>query len=287
MQYDKEKIKDLLSKCSWRWAKSYVNVPHEYIVRNNCPLTDDEFLYIVRAQREIGVPERWGKYNFPYLYIDGYKYWTMGDTLPNTIIINRQKVFNEFNNLEIPNPQYYTDKSAAIICNVIKQIDCEKYYEIGCGDGLFLRDFLKALPENYKAVEPSNRLVYAFRQNNPKYYKCVSTKSFEESLDRWKNFDNCLLLGLFGSASYLMRPYLEMIPLVGKRYFLMFYREEFTPKGLEHMHHFNYSREYLGNIFKYAYKLQTKDYYIISSESIDLNKAKLEYEYNTQRSLFD
>jgi hypothetical protein len=43
-------------------------------------------------QREHGVKERWGKYNNPYLYIDDYKYWTMGAPLEETTVINRAKV---------------------------------------------------------------------------------------------------------------------------------------------------------------------------------------------------
>jgi hypothetical protein len=31
--------------------------------------------------------------------MDGYKYWTMGDPIPDTIILNRQKVFSEFDTL--------------------------------------------------------------------------------------------------------------------------------------------------------------------------------------------
>jgi hypothetical protein len=43
-------------------------------------------------QREHGVEEQWGKYNFPYLYIDDYKYWTMGAPIEETIIINRARI---------------------------------------------------------------------------------------------------------------------------------------------------------------------------------------------------
>ena len=62
---------------------------------------EENFLMIVLAQRDLGTNEIWGKYNFPYLYVDGYKYWTMGDTFENTTILNRQKVFSEFDKLDI------------------------------------------------------------------------------------------------------------------------------------------------------------------------------------------
>ena len=91
-----------------------MDVPHEYIHRDKCALTRDEFYYFVSAQRENGVHERWGKYNFPYLYIDGYKYWTMGDPFETTWILNRQKVFNEFDFLDWPIPKLYTDRKSVV-----------------------------------------------------------------------------------------------------------------------------------------------------------------------------
>jgi hypothetical protein len=63
--------------------------PHEYIVRGKCPLSEDEFLYFVNMQRKHGTPEQWWKYNHPYLYIDDYKYWTMGAPLDETTVINK------------------------------------------------------------------------------------------------------------------------------------------------------------------------------------------------------
>lgn len=91
MTYDETKLRCLIDKCVWTFAKTMPSCPHEYIVRNKCALTDEEFIFFVLSQREFGIPERWWKYNFPYLHIDGYKYWTMGDSIENTIIINRAK----------------------------------------------------------------------------------------------------------------------------------------------------------------------------------------------------
>jgi dUTP pyrophosphatase len=66
--------------------------PHEYIVKDKCSLSEEEFEYFVNMQRQHGVKEQWGKYNNPYLYIDDYKYWTMGAPIEETTVINRAKV---------------------------------------------------------------------------------------------------------------------------------------------------------------------------------------------------
>lgn len=87
-----EKLRSMIARCEWKFAKTMPFAPHEYIVRDKCPLTDEEFVYFVNMQREHGVKERWGKYNNPYLYIDDYKYWTMGAPLEETTVINRAKV---------------------------------------------------------------------------------------------------------------------------------------------------------------------------------------------------
>ncbi len=89
--YDLDIIRGYIARCECTYAKTYPTTPHEYIVRGKCPLTEEESLYFVKVQRAIGIPARWGPYNFPYLHIDGYKYWTMGSPLDKTIIINRAK----------------------------------------------------------------------------------------------------------------------------------------------------------------------------------------------------
>lgn len=88
---DIERLRVFIARCEWTFAKTMPFAPHEYIVKDKCPLTTEEFEYFVNMQREHGVEERWGKYNNPYLYIDDYKYWTMGAPLEDTTVINRGK----------------------------------------------------------------------------------------------------------------------------------------------------------------------------------------------------
>ena len=86
------RLREMVSRCQWIFAKSMPFAPHEYIVKDKCPLSEEEFEYFVTIQRQYGIKERWGKYNTPYLYIDDYKYWTMGAPLAETTVINRAKV---------------------------------------------------------------------------------------------------------------------------------------------------------------------------------------------------
>ena len=90
-EFNYGKLRGMVDRCKWTFAKTMPFAPHEYIVRDRCSLTKDEFEYLVKMQRERGVKERWGKYNNSYLYIDDYKYWTMGAPLEETTVINRAK----------------------------------------------------------------------------------------------------------------------------------------------------------------------------------------------------
>ena len=71
---DYAKLREMISRCQWTFAKTIPWAPHEYIVRGKRPLTEEEFLYFVGIQRRFGVKEHWGRYFFPYLHIDDYKY---------------------------------------------------------------------------------------------------------------------------------------------------------------------------------------------------------------------
>lgn len=86
-----DKLREMIARCQWTFARSMPFAPHEYIVRGRAPLTDEEFVYFIDMQRRFGIVERWGRYNNPYLYIDDYKYWTMGDPYDVTTVINRAK----------------------------------------------------------------------------------------------------------------------------------------------------------------------------------------------------
>lgn len=90
MEY--ERLQQLIGRCRWTFAKTMPFVPHEYIVKDKCPLTTDEFEFFVNQQREFGLKEHWGKSCNSYLYIDDFKYWTMGAPIKETTVINRAKV---------------------------------------------------------------------------------------------------------------------------------------------------------------------------------------------------
>lgn len=87
---------EFISKESFINAKTYEKTaPHEYIV---CK-TDDkdskrrsEFEWIVLFIRRNGYPEKFWRKKYIYFDHEGYSYWTMGNSLENTYILNRCRV---------------------------------------------------------------------------------------------------------------------------------------------------------------------------------------------------
>ena len=86
----RNRARQYIKTVRWQNAKTYEKTaPHEYTVRKWRPDLDDEFCWFVEYIRQNGVVETFWKNRYTYLYLDGYRYWTMGAPLAKTIIINR------------------------------------------------------------------------------------------------------------------------------------------------------------------------------------------------------
>ena len=93
-------IKTFISENHWIFAKTYAkNLPHEYVVRKNVKSQFDEFVLTIRNK---GFNAHFLDNEYIYLKIEDYFYWTMGNPINETIIINRAHtshyVLNEIDN---------------------------------------------------------------------------------------------------------------------------------------------------------------------------------------------
>lgn len=89
---DIERAKNYIKSVRWQFAKTMPKNPHEYTVRGWHKDKEHEFIWFVEAIREFGTPEKFFKATYIYFTIDEHKYWTMGNLIDQTIIINRAKV---------------------------------------------------------------------------------------------------------------------------------------------------------------------------------------------------
>jgi hypothetical protein len=86
----------LIERCEeyWTFAKTMPTMRHWYIVRGKSPLDHHEFDEFVRIIRLCGYRRNYAQMRtaLTYMNVDGYRYWTMGEPVPQTTIINRTKV---------------------------------------------------------------------------------------------------------------------------------------------------------------------------------------------------
>ena len=87
-----------IAKVRWQFAKTMPQWPHEYTVRSWRGDLGDEFRAFVKLIRRQGVVKPWPAdaaipvYHHTYLEIDGWDYWTMGEPVEETTVINRARL---------------------------------------------------------------------------------------------------------------------------------------------------------------------------------------------------
>lgn len=82
-----------IQKVRWQNAKTYEKTaPHEYTIRWWRKELDNDFINAVLFIRKHGVKESFFGKTFIYFYYEEHKYWTMGDPLDTTWVLNRALV---------------------------------------------------------------------------------------------------------------------------------------------------------------------------------------------------
>lgn len=273
-EYSEDRLREYISRCNWTWAKTMPDIPHEYICRGKCALSMDEFYYFVDAQRRVGKHKIWGQYNHQYLHIDGWKYWTMGNSYDVTKIINRARIFDCFDSFDWPLYRPYTLAEMGTMAATIDYVFNDKLlFECGFGNG-DLVSCIDVTPKRYYGVDPSNKAVKYFRDEHPQLARRCSHKSFEEAHRKWLSQD-CVVLALFGTPSYFMREYLEMLSKSGKDYCLMFYKDGMVPEEFKPMYPFCYSSEEIKGIFPDSQVYRHKKYMTFSSREMKWQEPKI------------
>ena len=87
---DEQKVADLFEVKKWHFAKTMPTIPHFYVRRKEWG-DDKEFNEVVLFLRQNSVAEKWYRRTFHYYYHGGWKYWTMGEPVNETQVINRAR----------------------------------------------------------------------------------------------------------------------------------------------------------------------------------------------------
>jgi hypothetical protein len=92
---DWEWARDFIRRRRWQDAVTYrETAPHEYTVRTWMPDEPDstDFNRFVTLIRRFGYADFYYQVRHLYWAVDGFKYWTMGWPVPETVVVNRARV---------------------------------------------------------------------------------------------------------------------------------------------------------------------------------------------------
>ena len=80
-------LQEFIDSVQWAFDKTMPEWPHEYIVRDQ--VDEDLFVMLVQHIRSQGYENKFFEKAFTYYDHRGMVYWTMGEPLGETTIINR------------------------------------------------------------------------------------------------------------------------------------------------------------------------------------------------------
>ena len=89
-------LKRFVDSEEWTYAKTMPEWPHEYLVRDR--VDTQLFELLARHIREHGLEGRFYRRVLTYFAEDGLLYWTMGEPIEETTIINRCRDQDSFEN---------------------------------------------------------------------------------------------------------------------------------------------------------------------------------------------
>lgn len=219
----------LLLAQEYTFAKSMPQNPHWYALRKKWD--GNNFEAVIQFIRDNSYTEYFHGRPFKMFKLNGYKYWTMGAPLKDTILINRAVCpsYNLYDEIADKYQELFLDEeSDRENREVISKINIQgNVLDIGCGAGLLL-DYADILPLDYVGVDPSFKMLEYFHKKHPNHF--AVNCAFEDFSWHHK-FDT--IISLFGSPSYITPGFIESrlksMLAPGGTAFLMFYKNDYVP----------------------------------------------------------
>lgn len=88
----KAEIKKYILSVKWQFAKTMAEIPHEYTVVDWDQDRAENFYNFVKYIRKYGEDESFFGKKYRYLAVGDHKYWTMGNPVEETTVINRKVI---------------------------------------------------------------------------------------------------------------------------------------------------------------------------------------------------
>jgi hypothetical protein len=245
----------LIADARWRFAKSMPDNPHEYTLKEDWE--PHLFEEVVKFIRKYGYLARWWGKPYTQLDVNEEFYWTMGDTLENTILINRKAIDRDapYDACAPVYDGHYTDpRSEAQNREIARRLGLMGHVlDVGCGTGLVIDMVSQQLlpaPRTYTGIDPSRAMLDVFNAKHGHIETvCTPLRSF------WSGREYDDVIALFGVGSLLSpveRRRLPMMVKPGGRWLVMFYREGYRPWcDSEHVTLTPFAGEFPGTVTEY------------------------------------
>lgn len=214
----------------WIFAKTMPQNPHWYTLRKAWR-DDRAFEQAVTTIRQYGSQEQYRNSWYTVLDINDMRYWTMGASLDQTILINRKRVDASADYDQIatcyddlfcaPEDEKENREIIGMLGSTGTVLD------IGCGTGLLL-DYLPIRPDQYTGIDPSGKMLSRLHAKHPAHAERTIQTRFETFVGG--RYD--LVISLFGAASYINPQALVRMPCLlslGGRYFVMLFKPGYSP----------------------------------------------------------
>ena len=197
---------------SYQFASTMASIPHSYTLQRRWR-TEKEFTRCIAKMRDVERVEEcfrgWWHKRFT---ANGFKYWTMGAKVEETILVNR--TFHRPNyDPYAATAAFYDDlmhpdkKTGEAAQAAYREMDLGRdVLDIGCGTGHLVDFRYKSLtPNQYAGIDISGAMIQVFGDKHWAYRDSLVRTSFEDYYPGLgRKFD--LIVALGGSASYLGEP---------------------------------------------------------------------------------
>lgn len=223
---------ELLAGASFRYARTMPQNPHDYTLRETWG-NHGAFENVVETIRRHGYRYMFHGRGYLQFNANGYAYWTMGDPVSETTLINRRQLgaTELYDNVADRYDQIYDTAAChaeeAEVRDLLAPLE-GRVLDIGCGTGLLLDLFPDLERRGYTGIDPSPRMIERMAEKHPQAKtQCTRLADFRPN----GRFDR--VIGLFGVVNYLLPKELFMIPKLTRpngEWAIMMYKADYSPK---------------------------------------------------------
>ena len=208
---DLHRAAQLLDRAPYVFARSMAANPHCYTLRRKWA-DDKDFCFVVQTIRLYGYQSWFQGWAYTQLDLNGWTYWTMGDPVASTILINRKST--QYENAWDYVADYYDEAHAAEAgveqnSAMMRQVPdlTGDVLDIECGLGGLLRHF-QPDPDRYTGIDPSQALLRKLAAAAPAYEPCLRRCAMSDFYPD-QRYD--IFTAMSGRASRLTAENLEQI----------------------------------------------------------------------------